>query len=135
MASLAEIRAALAAQVAAAIPELTAYPYMPSAPDVPAVAVLPKSWRYDETFDAKVTWQLELCIYLNGANLEAAQQEMDAYLAPTGAQSVNDAVNDIPTLGLSGVSASAQGANEYAQLVDVAGGKLLLGRVNVEVLA
>jgi hypothetical protein len=135
VASLAEIRVALAVQIADAIDDLTPYHYMPMAPDVPAVAVLPRSWMYDETFDGAVTYQLEVWIYLNGADLEAAQLALDPYLAPSGVSSVAAAINADPDLGLTNVNVRATGANEYGRLLDVAGGKLFGGSINVEVFA
>lgn len=133
MADIAEIRAALADQVATAL-DVTGYDVMPANPDTPCVAVLPRSWEYGETFDGAATWLIELWAYVNPSVLDEAQRQIDVFLAPSGSFSIVAAIEADPSLGI-GVYATAKGAGDYARLVDYAGGKVLGGYVLIEVLA
>jgi hypothetical protein len=132
---LSEIRSAIKATLADSALELEALDVMPTAVHSPTVAVLPKSWMYNETFDGDCSWELEIWLYvLIADDLEQAQRSFDAYMAPEGDSSIAAALQTDPSLGLSGVNLSVTGANQYAQLVQMGGAECLGGYLRAVVL-
>lgn len=135
MATLDQLRSGLKARLAT-ISGLRAYATMPPKPEAPAAAVLPRSWRYHDTFDDKMRWEFEVHIYVSpGQDLNRAQTAFDAYISPTGTNSVKAAIEADPTLGGIADYVMVIGGEAYASLVDFGGAQLLGGFVRVEVLA
>lgn len=132
--SIDELRAGLKTRLAT-ISGLNAYATMPASPKTPAAAVIPKNARFDQDFDGDATYLFEVWVYVNPSDLNRAQTAIDAYLAPTGSNSIRAAINADPTLGGKAHSTRVIGWEQYASLVDIAGGQLLGAAVQVEVFA
>jgi hypothetical protein len=110
------------------------YATMPSNPQSPAAAVIPRS-RALATMDGGATYTFAVWVYVNPSDMVRAQAQLDEYLTDDGPNSIAAAIESDATLGGSAESVSVTGWNEYASLVDSAGGQLLAMRVDVEVFA
>ncbi len=134
MASLTAVRVELAARLAS-IDGLRVYAEMPATPDVPAAAVLPRRGQYAVTFNDSVTHDFAIWLYVNPSDTTRAQIALDSYLAPTGAQSIKEALEE--TVVTAGVieGLRVDGYDAYGTLVDVGGSPLLAMAINVTVMS
>ena len=124
---MAAIRAGLAANLAAAFPTVNVSAYMFASPDPPCIDLMPGGASFDLAMDRGVdSVQLVVRVMVSWADVVAAQENLDAYMATTGPLSVKKAVESDGTLG--GVVAwtrvqSVSGYKEYphkpAQVADV----------------
>ena len=124
MATLSEIRTALAAAVATT--GLTAQATIPDSIMPPVAVVAPPDGqafvRYADTFDGAYTLLLSVRVYVSRWDAPRAQDALDPYIAPTGSQSVYAAIESDPSLGH---------VVESAAVIDVRGyGKYLIGNVD-----
>jgi hypothetical protein len=116
------------------IPGLLAYNSMPASPKTPGAAVIPRS-RAIFSQDGLWRYQFAIWLYVNPSDLIAAQAAFDQYLTGSGPRSIEAAVEADQSLGGIAQYAIVTGWSEYAMLIDVAGGQLLGGRIDVEVVA
>jgi hypothetical protein len=119
----------------ATISGLRVYSEMPGTPEVPAAAVMPRSGTYPVSFQDHVTHTIAVWLFANPADTTRAQVALDAYLAPTGAQSVRQALEE--TVVTAGVidAIRVDGYDSYATLMDVGGSPLLTMTVMCTVFA
>lgn len=101
----------------------------------PAAMVLPVSAEFDVDMSADDTYQFDICVFVNGADLNRAQTAIDAYLSRSGANSIKVAIEADPTLGGVADSVKVRGFREYAMKQDVGGRPVLEAKVQVEVYA
>ncbi len=134
MATLSGIREALRVRLDT-IDGLRAYDVMPGSPQYPAAAVSIKSFQYSRDFDGALTIQFYIWLYVNATDLVRAQRSLDAYLAPTGTQSIKAAVEADATLGGTADWVNVSGATEGPRLVDMAGAQPLAIPLDCEVMA
>jgi hypothetical protein len=118
----------------ATITGLQPYATMPASPKSPSAAVIPRS-RELLTMDGRWRYTFAVWLYINPSDLNHAQSEFDEYLTETGSKSIEAALEADQSLGGIAQYAVITGWSEYASLVDVAGGQLLGGRIDVEVVA
>jgi hypothetical protein len=137
MATVSAIKAAIKDRLAT-ISGARVYAFVPPSPQPPALCVLgPVRWRYSSDLDGKTLYTFEVGVYTSPADLGRAQTQLDAYLSPTGTNSIKAAVEggSAPYAGrLAGTVdwARVVGGNEYGRLVDVAGSQLLYASLEVE---
>lgn len=113
MSVLREVRRALAAQLAAAL-GIRGYDVWPSTINPPILVVRPLSGSYLVAFEEDAAnHQLEVTILLQLAHQEAAQEDMDAYLDPTGSKSVAAALMADPTISGTAGNAVVKGYRDY----------------------
>ena len=113
---------------------LRVYDTVPDVVEVPCAWVLPRSGNYHATFSSAVmNHQLEVTLLVRrGAVIAEAQDDIDAYIDPTGAGSLLAALNAI-TLGAHGSSLLVRGYRDYGALAF--GGETYLGcKLDMEVL-
>lgn len=134
MTGLSELRTAIKDVLAAADLGLEALDVMPTAVHSPTVAVLPKAWSYQETFDGGCLWEFEVWLYVLVADdLEECQRTFDQFMAPDGDLSIAETLHTDPSLALSGVNLKVTGSPQYAQLVQIGGAECLGGYLRAEV--
>jgi hypothetical protein len=138
MATIAQLRTGLAARLAT-ISGLRTSAYIPPNPQTPSAHVVPTRIAYDETFDGDYRLYADVWLYLSptqGADLEGAQEEMDAYMLPVGSKSLAAAINADPTLGGVAEHTVVRGwAGYLSRLQDEAGRQLVGSSMQVEVAA
>lgn len=101
MVAIASVRDALKTQVQT-ISALSGYDTMPTEVILPAAIVYPSQGSfltYNQTMDGAVDLEFIIVLLVSNAIDDIAQDELDGYLAPTGALSVKTAVEANPTLG------------------------------------
>jgi hypothetical protein len=133
MARLGDVRKGLKDRLAT-IAGLEPYATMPASPRTPSAAVIPRS-REMLTMDGSYRYRFAIWLYVNPSDLTRAQAAFDEYLTETGSKSIEAAIEGDQTLGGVAEYAIVTGWSDYAQIVDVAGGQLLGGRIDVEVVA
>lgn len=111
------------------------YDTMPeSIGDLPAVAIAPRGGTYHSTFDStKLAHSFELTLFIpKGQSFAEAQDELDAYIAPSGASSILAAVE---AANLSGHADSimVMGYRDYGGL-EYAGLQFIGCKFDIEVL-
>ena len=132
-ATIADVRAGLKTRLAT-ISGLHASATMPAKPAPPAAAPKLLRWRYHPSFEGGVVYTFLVWIYVDRqADLNRAQTALDAYLSPTGANSVIAAIEADQRLAGVVDSTTVSGGDDYGQ-VEVGGAQLLAGAVEVEVL-
>ena len=99
MATPEQIRAALSSQIATAITDLHCYPSPPGTIVVPAAVIRRRDITYDVTMDGVDDSTYGVNVFVAFGNSEVAVIGLDAYLAPSGASSVVQAIHADPTLG------------------------------------
>jgi hypothetical protein len=115
---------------------LRCYPVMHPKPEPPALCVAgPIRWTYDETMDALWRPVFELWVFVNPADLFRAQEQLFAYLAPTGARSIPARLYGDPSLGGVAQECKVLGGVRPPAVADTAGGSLLGCALEVEVTA
>lgn len=97
---------------------LSAHSRFPGIVNPPAAVVYRRETRYDPTFDVGADISLGVRLYMSISNPTGAQDNLDAYLAPTGARSLKAAIEGNPTLSgtvdwLKVSTAEAEGVVEF----------------------
>ena len=133
--SLAGIRDAIKTALETITSLRKVYDTMPeSIGDLPAVTIAPKHGPYHEAFDpTKMTHNFELTLFITkGQSFAEAQDELDAYIAPTGASSIRAAVEGATLTGHAD-SIMVTGYRDYGGL-EYAGQQYIGCHFDVEVL-
>ncbi len=129
MVAITDIRVAIAAQLDT-IPGLRATATAPLQISPPVAIVRPDRGTfatYGETFDGAVSFTFEVFLLVSAASDREAQQQLDAYLAATGTQSVFACLQKTSNLGGLVSYAALTSAQSYG-LVDY-GGVTYLGAI------
>jgi hypothetical protein len=123
------------------IPTGTAYAQFPLDPKPPAFVPRLVQWRHHETMDEGKTYRFRVFAYLDvsgpngeGSGLNRAQTQLDDYLSDDGANSISQALEADSTLGGVIDDLMVIGGNDYG-MVEVGGGQMLAGAVEVDILA
>ena len=109
------VRAAVATYLAANIPGLRATADRFLQVNLPMAVVVPQTGsliRYSTTLDGETDYNLRAILLVSSGDSAMGQDLLDAYLSPTGSQSVYAAVQADPTLG---------GAVSFAVVVEATG--------------
>ncbi len=100
MATNAQIRQALAARIAGAAVIPRVHSVFPGQISPPAVVVRRQQTTFDTTQDGQSDDRVfALVVFVQYAATEQAQEQLDAYISPSGANSIVAAVRADPTLG------------------------------------
>jgi hypothetical protein len=104
MVSFTEIREALAAQLAQQLTGIQVSAYLLASPTPPTIHLYPGGpagqIAYDLTLARGVDqWALTVQAFVGPTSDIGAQKKLDQYLAPSGPQSIKQAVESDPTLG------------------------------------
>lgn len=101
MTDLAAIRAALAARLATLDSgNIQASPYLMSSPTPPAAHLFPAEVDYDQAMNRGLDqWDFTVQLFVGAVTDQGAQQKLDVYLAPSGANSVKGVLESDRTLG------------------------------------
>ena len=136
MALLTSIRDGLKANLET-IAGLTAYEYVPDFIDPPIALVAPlNTLNYDSTMARGAdTYEIPVIVYISRIDAQTAQDEVDGYLASTGATSVKAAIESDPTLGGAAMSVRVISASDYGEYEVTQGTSFLGVTFNVEVIA
>lgn len=114
MASLTVIRQALVETVNAAIPQLTPYPRISGAVNVPCVATMPMPSDFDVAMGRGTdTWNIDVIVLVQAGDEDVAQLELDGYVTGAGPASVREAVFRNRSLGLADTDAHVTGLSGY----------------------
>lgn len=119
---------------AARIPAATAYAVFPLDPRPPAIVPRLVSWRHHETFDGGLDYRFRVFAYLDPTDLNRAQTQLDDFLSDEGSNSISQALEADGTLGGVVDDLTVLGGNDYG-MVEMAGGQMLAGSVEVDILA
>jgi len=133
--SLPGIRDAIKAALESITSLKKVYDTMPeSIGDLPAVTIAPKHGTYHATFDpGEMGHSFELTLFITkGQSFAEAQDELDAYIAPTGASSIRAAV-EAAILSTHADSIVVTGYRDYGG-IEYAGQQYIGCRFDVEVL-
>ena len=116
---------------------LTAYEYVPDFIDPPIALVAPlNTLNYDSTMARGAdTYEIPVIVYISRIDAQTAQDEVDNYLASTGATSVKAAIESDPTLGGVAMSVRVISASDYGEYEVTQGTSFLGVTFNVEVIA
>ena len=116
---------------------LTAYEYVPDWIEPPIALVAPiNSLNYDSTMARGAdTYEIPVIVYISRIDAQTAQDEVDGYLASTGATSVKAAIESDPTLGGAAMSVRVISATDYGEYEVTQGTSFLGVTFNVEVIA
>jgi hypothetical protein len=112
----------------------TAYAVYPVDPKPPAIVPKLVNWRHHETMSGKHTYRFRVYVYLDPSDFNRAQTMLDDMLSDEGANSVSQALEADYTLGGVVDDTTVTGGSDYGT-TDVAGGKMLAGAIEVEILA
>ena len=120
MADLNAISAALATRLGTT--GLRAYSTAPGQVVPPVVVIIPgrPAILYGQTMDGETTVNLLVVVLLSAANDTAGQTALNDYMSPSGAKSINGAVQADPSLGGAVEYATVQQVSTYG-LVEYAG--------------
>ena len=96
MASIEAIRDGIKATLEAAIPGLTVYDTVPSATNLPAVVVIPRTGSFEPGMGLGVddTYQFDLDVLCSAAVSRLGQDSLDALISGAGPRSIRKAVHD-----------------------------------------
>ena len=98
MASLGELRDGLVENLAT-IPGLRVTSYTPDNPNPPMAIISPQGIEYHKAFkNGFSTYNFTISVYVGRVSERSAQQNLDAYCAPTGASSIKSAIESNRTL-------------------------------------
>jgi len=134
MAALSDVREALQARLKT-IPGLRASDVGIATPTPPQASVNLRSFTYAQDYDDSVLWVFDVWIYVNSADIERGQRALDAYLAPSGEQSVKVALEDDQHLGGLSDWVRVVGALQGPSQPEISGMKVLTIALQVEVMA
>jgi hypothetical protein len=134
MASLAQIRTAIASTITSAIAGLEGHDKVPESINVPGFMVVPRSTDFDKAFGRGLDgYGFDVIVLVSRTVDELAQSALDDYLNGFGSKSIRQAVWNNRTLGL-GVDASVTGMSDYGATFEVGGVEYVGGRLAVDVL-
>jgi len=138
MSGLTEIREGIAANLST-LTGCQVSAYMETAPTLPCIHVFPDSADgvdYHQAMrNGQVTWVLAVQGITTGAD-RGAQQQMDKWLAPSGAGSVFAALESDPTLGGAAMDVTVTGNSGYQPYTNPSTGSTVVACTwRVEVLA
>ena len=116
---------------------LTAYEYVPDWIEPPIALVAPlNTLNYDSAMARGAdTYEIPVIVYISRVDAQTSQDDVDAYLASTGATSVKAAIESDPTLGGSAMSVRVISASDYGEYEVTQGTSFLGVTFNVEVIA
>jgi hypothetical protein len=135
MASISELREALKGRLQT-VPGLRTYDVMPPKPEPPAAAIALRTGTYGQSFDgADMLLVFDCYLYVAPGDLMRAQRTIDAYLSPTGALSIKEALESDPHLGGLSDWVRVVGWQAGVTLVDSAGTQLLAMSLQTEVMS
>jgi hypothetical protein len=98
MATLGELRDGLVENLAT-IPGLRVTSYTPDNPNPPMAIISPQSIEYHKAFkNGFSTYNFTISVFVGRVSERSAQQNLDAYCAPTGASSIKSAIESNRTL-------------------------------------
>jgi hypothetical protein len=112
----------------------TAYAEYPFEPRPPAIVPRLVSWRHHETTDGAHTYRFRVFAYLDPTDLNRAQTQLDDYLSDEGSNSISQVLEADSTLGGAVDDLMVLGGSDYG-MVDVGGGQMLAGAVEIDILA
>lgn len=122
MASLKQIRQAIADTVVAGIPTLNPYPNVPGSPNLPALVVVPRADDMAAAFGGGLdVYQFDLLILVSRADDGIAQGDLDDYVTGSGASSVRQVIFANRSLGLTDTDAQVTGMSQYGGKWDIGG--------------
>lgn len=115
MASLAEIRDALAATIEAAIDDLQGYAKVPESMNLPGFVVVPRATDFMVSFARGTdTYEFDCIVMVSRRDDELAQHDLDDYVTGAGDKSIRQAVWNTKNLGLSdGTAATVLSVSQY----------------------
>lgn len=124
MASLAEIRAAIASTLTSALgPGTEMYGRIPGQPALPCVCVVPDVANFNVAMGRGTdTWNFDLIVLVPSGDNEVGQSLLDPYVTGAGPQSIRQALFD-SALGLARTQSHVSGMTDYGgsfDAVDVA---------------
>ena len=116
---------------------LTAYEYVPDWIEPPIALVAPlNTLNYDSTMARGAdTYEIPVIVYISRVDAQTSQDDVDAYLASTGATSVKAAIESDSTLGGAAMSVRVISATDYGEYEVTQGTSFLGVTFNVEVIA
>lgn len=133
---LTEVREALAAAlVAAEIPGLTVYPFMPDLITAPAAAVTPAPGdflTYSTSYDSH-DLTLDVNVFVQRGQPQSSSEQLDSFLDEDGATSIVAAVKADQTLGGVVDNATVTGARNWG-IYDFGNVSYLAAVITVEIL-
>lgn len=104
-------------------------------PDFPAAYPRLVSWIYDTTFEGSAEWQFDVWVLVSiSSDLNRAQTNLNAYLAPSGRKSIKCAIEADLSLGGCVNYAHVVGGGDYGR-VEIGGVAALGASVRVQVSA
>lgn len=113
MATVAQLRAALAANLAA-ITDTQVSAYMLAQPTPPVIQVYPDEVEFDGAMRRGMdTWRFVIQAFVGAVSDIGSQKRLDAMLDPASATSVKDAAESDPTLGGFAQDIRVVGASGY----------------------
>ena len=115
---------------------LTAYEYVLDWIEPPIALVAPlNSLNYDSTMARGAdTYEIHVIVYISRVDAQTSQDEVDSYLASTGATSVKAAIESDPTLGGAAMSVRVISATDYGEYEVTQGTSFLGVTFNIEVI-
>ncbi|HYW90806.1 MAG TPA: hypothetical protein VFB50_23755 [Chloroflexota bacterium] len=121
-------------RVLATIAGLRAYAIEPDKPNFPCAYPRLVDWSYDQQYGGGSTlWHFDIWILVGiESQFGRAQNEINAYLAPSGTNSIKAAIDADPRLQNTVSYATATGGGAYGR-VDIAGLAALGASLRVEV--
>lgn len=136
MAALADIRAAIAANLTTSLEDIQISPYMLANPTPPGGHVFPAEVLYDQAMGRGLDeWHLTVQLFVALATDIGAQERLDAYLAASGSQSVKAAIESDRTLGGAASDVRVESSSGYHTYLKPDGVGVLGAEWTVRVLA
>lgn len=103
MATITQVRNALADTITSAIPELNGYHNVPEVVQVPAIVVRPSNCNYIVGGGTCQIWMYDVFVLVARTEADLKQDQLDSYLSTTGTKSIPAVLRSSYTLGLTGV--------------------------------
>jgi hypothetical protein len=114
VATLTQVREALATLIQNNIPELAAYPRMVDMPNTPCAIIEPTESDFSTVMQrGEDCWYLLIYILCSRNDSDAAQAELDEFVAGSGDKSIRQVVYDNYDLGLDNTQAFVTGMKGY----------------------
>tara|TARA_R100001443_G_scaffold84831_2_gene91498 strand:- start:2206 stop:2616 length:411 start_codon:yes stop_codon:yes gene_type:complete len=116
---------------------LSAYDYVPDFIEPPIALVAPlNTLNYDTTMGrGSDTYEIPVILYIANIDAQTSQDDVDAYLASSGATSIKAAIEGDATLGGAAMSARVVSATDYGEYEVTQGTSYLGVTFNIEVIA
>lgn len=122
MASLAQVRTAVASTLAAGLSGTAVYATMPAAPVLPCVAVMPATSDFNVAMGRGTdTWLLDLIVLVPSADALVGQELLDPYVTGAGASSIRAIIFAARGLGRSDCDAHVSGLVSYGGSMEAVG--------------